>query len=303
MRTPERTDGSAKSASSESQPARGRAWGRRHRRAALLFAVAAVLVSVTVPAVATSAGPLPPAIVVNPSTMLVDGESVEVTGSGFPAGVVVFMVQCLSGAGQAGCALGYQVAATTDAGGEFATTFIVSRLLRIDGAGTDCATPGACIIGAGVPPDGSAGSADAEIQFDPSIPLPPPPKLQVTPDRGLVEGQAVTASGTGFPDALQVGVVQCAAPALGAEDCLVDEVVYATVTGGGTFSTPIVVHRRLATPNGTVDCANPGACVLGAAPLSDQSRGATAPITFAGDASPSAPHAATPTATSPRFTG
>lgn len=87
-----------------------------------------------------------------------------VSGSGFPPGSLVVIVQCLAGAGQAGCDLSRQTLATADGFGELASTFRVSRLPHVDGT-TDCATPGACLIGAGVPLDGSAGSATAPIAF------------------------------------------------------------------------------------------------------------------------------------------
>jgi hypothetical protein len=79
-----------------------------------------------------------------PDKGLVDGQSVLVVGSGFPAHVMVGGVMCTGAAktqGVAACDLsniGYN--ATTDAEGNFRLTFPVRRYPLINGQHVDCAT-------------------------------------------------------------------------------------------------------------------------------------------------------------------
>lgn len=255
----------------------------RRRRVGVLLGVLALLATLA-PATVAGADPATPAITVTPSTMLLDRQLVTVSGTGFPAGATVYIVQCLTGQGVDGCNLGVQVSVVADGSGAFSSGFPVRRILRVGGTATDCADAGACIIGAGVPPDGSAGAANAPIQFDGSQPLPPPPVISASPNTDLVDRQTVLVTGSGFPTGETAGVIQCVAGATDSSGCLFSTLVYAPADGTGHIEVSMRVRRFITLPSGTTDCALPGACAIGAAPLSEQDNGATTPIVFDPDA-------------------
>jgi hypothetical protein len=239
--------------------------------------------------------PAAAAIDATPSTDLLDGDIVTVSGTGFPAGAAIVIVQCLAGAGQAGCNLSQQTFVTADGAGAFSSGFRVSRLMYIGGV-TDCADPGACIIGAGVPPDGSAGSAGVAIQFDPDVPLPPPPTLDVVPSSDLVDRQVVMLAGSGFPSGVPVAFVQCLTAGEGPSKCDLTNQAFGFTDDTGDVVLYLRVARILGTPDGSADCAVVGACYIGGGTLPDGSAGsAVAPISFDPDAPPAPPASATVT--------
>ena len=240
--------------------------------------------------------PPPPSITVTPSTNLLDGQTVTVEGSDFPSGSFVVLVECVDAAsgGQSNCDLSNQMGTGADASGSFSVTMRLSRLISTPAQGTtDCAQPSTCIIGAGVPPDGSQGSAKAPIQFDPNAPLPPPPSITVAPSTGLGDGQTVTVSGTGFVPDGPVGIIECGST--GSQNrCDFATLVYGHAGADGTFSQQLRVKQDLDTAEGSFDCTRPEGCILGAASLARQSDGASATIHFGTTAPPPPPPSSRP---------
>ena len=217
-------------------------------------------------------------IVVTPSTLLLDQQIVTIDGTGFPADATVYVLECLTGQGLPGCDQTVLAAVSADVNGTFSTTAKVTRLLKVGGTTTDCAVVGACVLGAGLPPDGTTYAA-ADIQFDPTQPLPPEPSITAAPDTGLVDRQLVTVTGSAFVTD-QAAVFQCVAGATNPGGCSTLAAVLVDVDQSGGFQAEIRVRRLLSVPYGEVDCAVPDACVLAAAPVPGIFVLFTTPIVF-----------------------
>ena len=109
------------------------------------------------------------------------------------------------------------------------------------------------------------------------------PSITVTPSTGLIEGQTVTVSGTGFtvgtPTILFLDeCANVASPVLG--DCSANDLAI-SITSIDNFVATYTVARFITTTNeGSLDCAVPNACVLDAVAGYIGYQQATAPITF-----------------------
>ena len=151
---------------------------RGRRRFAVAIALVVAMGAMLIAGDLAGAGPISPtvggaAIVASPSTGLIDGQTIAVTGTGFPASAYVAIIQCHEGSvTSSGCdmrTLGYFTAGTD---GSIATaTMVRSNISTADGS-FDCSAPEACHLGVGVVPDGNP-SATAPIQVAPfSLTLP-----------------------------------------------------------------------------------------------------------------------------------
>ncbi len=166
----------------------------------------------------------------------------------------------------------------TDGTGSFNVDYVPRRILRLEGVATDCADADACQLVAETF-DGSLG-ASAPIRFDPSIPPPPPPSITVTPSTDLLDGQTVTIEGSDFDPNSSYGVVQCVEPpSVTGSNCDLSNLGSANTDNFGSFITTLTVSRLLYVGDTVVDCADPGACVLGVG-SGDPSDGDSAPIQF-----------------------
>lgn len=251
------------------------------RPVAVALAAVALVLAAGMPIAPASAGistPAAAALTITPNTLLLNNQFVTAAGTGYPVGTQVGIVQCKTDpGGPQGCDLSTLAYATSDGGGAFSVGFKVKRVIRVGPDSIDCATAGACIIGAGVPPDGIP-AANAAIQFDPSVPLPPPPSLTVDPDSDLVDRQAVTVTGNNYEPFSSVGVVQCRAPSSGAEDCDLSTLQFISPADDGSFTLSFTVRRLIRIEGQTLDCAQPGLCEIGAGSGIDN--GAQAAIQF-----------------------
>src|SRR5262249_41169349 len=75
-------------------------------------------------------------LTVTPSTNLKDGQSVTVTGAGYPANVTTDLVQCEQ---SVGCDFSNLQLQQTDDSGGYTTTYDVRRILTLDSGTVDCA--------------------------------------------------------------------------------------------------------------------------------------------------------------------
>ena len=88
------------------------------------------------------------------------------------------------------------------------------------------------------------------------------PSLAVDPPAGLVDGQVVTVTGTGFAAGARVAVHQCRSAPVGLVDCDLGTVTTVAVDDDGGFS---LQHRVFAMINdwgSQIDCRVPPGCVL-----------------------------------------
>ena len=104
--------------------------------------VAAAALALAIPSAAFAATSLS----VSPSSGLKDGQSVSVTGSGYPASTTIYVVECANLTGQAGCDITRLGTAQSDATGAINTKFTVHT--GTIGNGT-CDATHPCYISAG----------------------------------------------------------------------------------------------------------------------------------------------------------
>ena len=223
-------------------------------------------------------------VTADPSTGLLDGQSVSVTASGLKAKTLYGIIECGTGATKVtGCAIdiGTLTFVTTDPTGSFSASDTVMRTITPQDTGTpvDCATAGACVLAVAAA-DGKI-AADTPISFaDVAIMLP---TLAADPSTGLLDGQSITVSATDFPADASAAVVECpAGTPVGAleQDCDGSTVEIVEADATGAFSTSYRVTRVIQGSDGPVDCAGASACVLSTLNLADPTQAASTPIAF-----------------------
>jgi len=87
------------------------------------------------------------------------------------------------------------------------------------------------------------------------------PTLSATPNKKLVDGQAVTVSAAGFSPNTEMAVVECATTTVSPATCDLSTVIFVTTDDTGAYSdVPFNVARTLS--DGT-DCVDNGGCYIG----------------------------------------
>jgi virginiamycin B lyase len=160
------------------------------------------------------AGPLlpPPVLTATPDTGLVDGQSVDVAGTGYTPDSTVRLTLCPTASTSiADCDFSgpFPVELQADATGAIATTVeVVTRVVGFDEGPVDCRTTSCSVV---TFEDELPGDrrGEAALTFDPSAPLRPPPTVSVSPSTGLVDGQVVRIQGDGFRPHAGMFVDQC----------------------------------------------------------------------------------------------
>lgn len=233
--------------------------------------VAAVLAAATV---ATVAAPAPepaaaqaaPAISVEPSTGLLDGDRVTVSVTGLQPGTWVDAAQCVSVPVDIfdDCDLTEYASGAAAADGAATIDMRVDAVITTGyddtgGQEIDCRET-ACVVGVRAD-DGTM--LMAPLTFVPDGALAPPPTLAATPDTDLADLATVTVEGSGFVWAGHALVVQCAADPVSRADCDDSTTTYVELDDTGAFSADVRALAIIGTESaGTVDCRAPGSCVL-----------------------------------------
>ena len=232
-----------------------------------------------VPSGATAdAAPSAPAatatISVSPADNLVRGQLVSVTGSGFGTGGVV-LIQCPAGVTPAyRCGYNTALFVTPDASGAITAGFTVHRFIRGLTGRVDCATaPDACDLVAA--DEGAAVLARHALAFDPTAPVAQP-LIAVTPSTGLLAGQAVTVTGTGFLAGDFILIHECAT----IDPHCSGAAAFATVDNNGAFSTQLTVRLRVRDGSGAATHCLAVDCIVRAESNLDLEYLADAPILF-----------------------
>jgi acetyl esterase/lipase len=203
--------------------------------------------------------------VIEPSADLVDGQRVTFTGAGFPANGFVVVAQCAASATEfRQCGNFSYPDHPTGPDGSVTVQLVLDALLLAGAVETDCRAPDACFLAAGQNFDGDLASAvRVALEFDPGAALAPPPRLTLQPDAGLVDGQQVTITGTGFVRESGAAVMQCVASPTDHDDCDSFTQQFDAVEADGSFTTSYTLAGSIETPrSGAVDCRPAGACVL-----------------------------------------
>jgi lysophospholipase L1-like esterase len=231
--------------------------------------------------VANASLPCTPKMTARPDTGLLDGQSVTVTGSGFPPSDFIPLIECQSFATRdSQCEFELEGFAQTDQTGAFSTSMNVARLLETGTTTIDCAQRQACEIAA-ANEEADTIEASTPVTFK-DVPLP---TLAVTPATDLSDGQNVTVTGANFDPGSTVTFTECP---LGQADflygCDSDTTGQAMAGPTGTFTTTYSVARILTTNGGlgggTVDCAVAPGCVLAALGNVDNDIEALTPLSF-----------------------
>jgi hypothetical protein len=229
----------------------------------------------SVPAAGGSAA----SVTVDPSTDLLDGQTVTVTGSGFKASTDYVLLECQAGATKVptGCGLVDLDFISSDSTGSFSTPFDVARMITLEASGTtiDCAVQ-SCVLDVGTE-KGALTSASAPISFDDVAIVPP--TVSADPSTDLRDGQTITVSGTDFSPNALIEIVECETAGSSAS-CDPDTGYPADADSDGTFSTPYPVTRVIDDGGGPVDCAV-SSCVIMAVNPEEADQEATTPIAFA----------------------
>lgn len=226
-------------------------------------------------------------VTVTPGTDLVDGQLVTVDGSGFTDVAFVGIFQCAKGLGIDGCDLSTAVPEFDFDAGTFSEPYYLSALLDTDAGPIDCRTHA----------DGCrlvvnerfalAGSARADLGFDPAGPLAPPPTVQVDPDTDLVDRQVVHVTASGFRPEEPVVIGQCPAGATDPTEECGGEIAFAQADDQGEVSEDVTVRAVFRTYFGSgsaeTDCRTT-ACEVAVAAGDDYRRFGTAPVGFDPDA-------------------
>ncbi|MDO8364750.1 MAG: PxKF domain-containing protein [Actinomycetota bacterium] len=214
-------------------------------------------------------------IVVTPNTGLVDGQQVQLTATGWPTtagspGRTLFVTQCAIGDGGSNqsCDPTTQRAYPLNPDGSLPPVqFTVKETLNItwpnNPTAWSCTTsPNGCGLRGAVYPNDDPTQPwqmmELPSQNTVNFGQPPPQaSLGLVPDTGLVDGQLIQLTATGWPASRTLYVTQCRTDiGLSLEACApATQVIYTlqpdgTLPAGSTFS----VARQLATGSGPVDC-------------------------------------------------
>jgi hypothetical protein len=182
----------------------------RRRLLGVLFA----LVALSLPVVPAGGAPQEAAsFTVTPATDLVHGQQVVLEGAGWTSDRPILFVQCAAGATTFGECEHVRDAFAGGAG-TFHRTARVDVLVDAQDALIDCRVAACELLAVPYGSNGFdlGGAVRAALAFDPAGPDPSRRPLTVDPDTGLVDGQLVHLTGTGFPTGQFGGfltVVQC----------------------------------------------------------------------------------------------
>lgn len=270
------------------------------------------------------AGATTPTITITPNTGLTDGQTVQLTGTGFAPNLgtgSTVAIECLATATTAaGCntATGQYVLVNSNASGDLtnalgATSIPFTVQTGTVGNGT-CGTSAAdatCLITIGTvsPPatlaaatitfaSGGTTTTTSTIPTSTTTTTPIPHSVQVSPSTGLTNGASVSVTGTDFTPADSVYAVECLATATSSAGC--DTATATPITVGADGTLPATTFKVVTGTVGTGTCgtssSNLSSCVIEVANPSGADAGAI-PITF------SAPKVTVPAPKATRTTG
>lgn len=242
----------------------------------------------------------PPALTVTPDTDLVDGQVVEVAGTGFIPGVSLGLAQCPAGETTIDDCR-FAGLAEVDGGGVLSddTDVEVAASFPTTAEDVDCRVE-ACELVAATFAGGVL--ARAALAFDPDAPLRPSPTMRVRPQADLADGQVVQVDGEGFRATTTVVLVQCEdrEPST-LEGCMPTDAGVVEISADGDLTERVTVRAALRPiRGGVVDCRQV-TCVIRAFVIEDDVV-VDVPISFAPQAT-DGPTPADPVAVTPRFTG
>lgn len=204
----------------------------------------------------TPGGPVAPAptATVTPHDGLTDYEEVTVEAGGFVWSNETYIFQCAADpTGYGDCDFETMTWVDTSDVSSFTQSFEASAVIDTGERGpVDCRTAGACVVAVTQDYMGASGkTAVVPIAFDPDTEIVVP-TISVSPDRDLVDGDAVTTTGSGFRPFAGLQFRLCGPEASGPDCEWID--AWAEVGADGTFTSEMRVYSVLHTPTGDIDC-------------------------------------------------
>ncbi|MGH9016527.1 MAG: neocarzinostatin apoprotein domain-containing protein, partial [Acidimicrobiales bacterium] len=185
-------------------------------------------------------------VTADPSTDLLDGQTVAVTASGLKAKELYGIIDCTTGATDiSNCDISTILdIEPADATGSISTSVTVNRFIAPEASGTqvDCATADACVL-AVAPGDGTIAASTPLAFSDVAVVSP---AVTADPSTGLLDQQTISVGATGFPGAATVAFVECPAstPVEDFEsDCDPSTVSVDETDGSGDVSASYLVTR------------------------------------------------------------
>lgn len=242
---------------------------------------------------AAARAPAGPELTAGPSTDLVDGQEVTITGTGFGPRRTIDVYQCAADlVGLVDCDLGTKHQVTVAGDGSVSTRMPVHAVIDSWARrGVDCREPGTCVLATEISFQHVGAAVTVPISFTPDA-TEHLPTVTVSPGGGLIDRQSVTVEGEGFVRSERplVRIYQCApVPDLGAEICDVNPRQTAELDEEGHFTASLAVSTTLVRDgwDQRIDCRTAGACFLRivAAGLAETARTVVrAPLVFDPDA-------------------
>jgi acetyl esterase/lipase len=219
-------------------------------------------------------------ITVAPDHDLLDGQTVNVTGTGFPPDTFVSFYVCAPGHVADACQWTPDFA-PVDGAGHFQVDVVVSAVVPSEGGEIDCRTTAEpCVLVAAESSPSSPRAGRAPLHFDPDAPLLPSPEIAVEPSTNLPDVATVTVSGEHFAPRGGVSVMMCRTGS-DFEGCDPQADTFLSPDGSGAFTIDLGVAARFESWAGErVDCRDGPGCEVVADDFVRQRR-ATAPLTFA----------------------
>ncbi len=207
-------------------------------------------------------------LTVTPSDHLADGQRVHIHATGFNPHQMTSIATCDArnlepGVGDAACDAPTSAPANPD--GVLDTTYLVRRIIRVNGDAFDCGRePRGCdlAISPAQQPNPGVEHVGRRIQFAPG-PAEPLPALSLTPNTGFRDGQTITVTGTNFPANASIWVAECPPT-----DCGYQAFGVLTQSDrNGSFHQQLTLHRTFTIPSSdgpphVFDCIT-GCTILG----------------------------------------
>lgn len=205
-----------------------------------------------------------PQLQVNRTTALLDGDILNFTIAGGPPKDRVWVKQCGPSASVTTCddATGRQFRVYPD-GTYRATPKKTYAQLTTKTGNVDCRTAPAdnpCTLA--LTDNSGALLTTVPLRYRPNGRLEAPPTLDADPDDGLVDGQSVHATGSGYEPQFHALVMECAAGSADTLGCRPRSRPPATTDEGRIDETVTLSATFTSIDNRTVDCRTEGACEL-----------------------------------------
>ncbi|MEU3500074.1 neocarzinostatin apoprotein domain-containing protein [Streptomyces hundungensis] len=218
----------------------------------------------TAPMAAAATGTAAPELKVNRTTGLRDGDIVTFTIAGGPPRDYVWVKECGPSASVTTCDddTGRQFRVYPDGTYQLSPKKLYAQLATTAGPFNCRKAPSGNPCTLALTDNNGALLTTVPLRFAPHGPLEAPPTLNVTPDGGLVDGQAVRATGKGYEPQFHALVMECATGSADTFGCRPRSRPPATSDSGRLDETVTLSATFTAIDGRTIECRAAHACEL-----------------------------------------